>query len=326
MTSRYHRRLRATLIALAFVSAGACVDTRGDSARDARQRSKRMGVVAWLDTAHVLLWRFEVTGNGDVFNATCDSAGLYAVTVEGVSRPWATTRSICHVLLASWDHSIDRALTKIVFTDKDRRVGLHIVHVREGTDAELLTQCTRVRSPAWSPKGDRIAFFGRCPGAPRASGWVVDSGGDNLRPLVLREDSTELSFLTWSPDESAIAFQYGDYPAAPTIRVLTLRTGAVTEVAKGSLPSWSPGGDRVAFEGDSMGIRRLRAISPVGTDRRTILTLDSATTSPVDVPDDFLLEPAKWSPDGRWLAFVSGRAVWVVSADGARLHMLARMR
>jgi Tol biopolymer transport system component len=84
--------------------------------------------------------------------------------------------------------------------------------------------------------------------------------------------------------------------------------------------AWSPTGDLVAFWGWRAGTRApgLFVMRADGTEQRR-LTPPDLYVSPAS-------EPPTWSPDGRRLAFAGyrqGFGIWVVSADGRDLRLLA---
>lgn len=80
------------------------------------------------------------------------------------------------------------------------------------------------------------------------------------------------------------------------------------QVARGSQPTWSPDGRRIAFT-------RLGEIYVVDADGRNERRL-TTTSQPVAFP--------AWSPDGRTIAFAGVRDVYTVPARGGRVRNLTR--
>jgi len=165
--------------------------------------------------------------------------------------------------------------------------------------------------PAFSPDGSSIAFR-----SDRAGGGIFLMGatGESVRRL------TDFGFQpAWSPDGREIAFatERVDSPASRNresriwrIDISTGRRRRVT-LGDGVQPSWSPQGRRIAYWG---------ILS--GTGRRVLWTIPAGGAEAIPVIDDGRLNwNPVWSPDGRFLYFVSDRSgsmnVWRVEIDEA---------
>ena len=127
-----------------------------------------------------------------------DNDDLYVIDRAG-SRLERVTETPGLDGAASW--SPDSA--RIVF--ERERLGEFVLYTAaaDGSNPERLVAG---RLPAWSPRGDTIAYS-----RPRPDGdmdlWLIGDDGTNARPLVA-EDGDEL-WASWSPDASAIAFTVG---------------------------------------------------------------------------------------------------------------------
>lgn len=165
--------------------------------------------------------------------------------------------------------------------------------------------------PAFSPNGDLIAF--RSEREPKGI-YTVDANGENLRHV-----SDTGYHPSWSPDSKEIVVSlFGrDQPtvrASPglSLQVINLETKAKRELVKAeaSFPSWSPNGYRVAYW------------FYTGTyGRRDIATVPAQGGEPVVIAKDFATSNWNpvWSPDGKFLYFVSNRSgnmkFWRVAID-----------
>ncbi|MGD9590754.1 MAG: protein kinase [Pyrinomonadaceae bacterium] len=151
--------------------------------------------------------------------------------------------------------------------------------------------------PAVSPNGELIAFRSQ----RELSGiYLMELTGDNVRRL-----SDEGYHPSWSPDGTQIVVSsFGrDQPTVrasgpQTLQVIDVQTGNKRKLidAEATFPAWSPHGHRIAYWFHS------------GTyGRRGIATIPAGGGEPVIVAKDFAVSNWNpvWSPDGKFLYFVS---------------------
>lgn len=165
-------------------------------------------------------------------------------------------------------------------------------------------------APAFSPDGSLIAFRSERDGGGI---FVMDVTGKNQKRL------TEFgSHPSWSPDQKEIVFST-DNTWAPDARttnpgelwLINVDSGEKRRLnipSDATQPSWSPHGDRIAFWGQSQG------------DAKNIFTIPARGGSPVNVTNDsFVNWNPVWSPDGRYVYFLSNRTgsmnLWRVQID-----------
>ena len=165
--------------------------------------------------------------------------------------------------------------------------------------------------PAFSPDGQQIAFRSERQGGGL---FVMGATGESARRL------TDGGYNpAWSPDGHRIVYateevsrplerklnsQLWTVDLATAVRQPLVREDAVQ-------PSWSPHGQRIAYWGLSK-----------GGARRLLWTVPADGGPPVQVTDDDHVNwNPVWSPDGRYLYFVSDRSgsmnVWRVPIDEA---------
>ena len=164
--------------------------------------------------------------------------------------------------------------------------------------------------PAFSPDGERIAF--RSDREP-AGIYLMEATGENLRPVTAGGFHP-----SWSPDGKEIVYSEAgrDLPDVRNTNpsrlwVVNVETGAKHLLADRDAmqPAWSPHGQRIAFwfMPPSVGRSDIATI-PRGGGEPLIVTKDASTNwNPV------------WSPDGKYLYFVSDRSgntnFWRVAID-----------
>ena len=165
--------------------------------------------------------------------------------------------------------------------------------------------------PAFSPDGSRIAFRSERNGGGI---FVMGATGESVRRV------TDFGFApSWSADGSELVVSTSNFvdPFSRNLRgklfIVQLATGERRLIDDGDAvqPAWSPNGHRVAFWGVVGGGVRDIWMVPAGAfaaGPRVGVTSDAAT--------DWC---PRWSPDGRWLYFLSDRGgvmnVWRVPID-----------
>lgn len=146
--------------------------------------------------------------------------------------------------------------------------------------------------PIWSPLGDHMAFL-RHPNPHATEGdfylMVANADGSGVRQLSGL--ITDLTGISWSPDESTIAFGH-TFEGSPTIVLYPAFGGAPAAIDLGvpaKAPVWRPpDGSQIAFLGLTDGQWTLHVANADGTSIR-----DSGIVA----------GPPSWSPDGSRLLF-----------------------
>jgi len=176
------------------------------------------------------------------------------------------------------------------------RVGLTEEGKAAGAPAKFIAS-TRIDTAAeYSPDGSRVVFYSNRSGS--AELWVADAGGQNPFQLTSR-GGKEQNYPRWSPDGQWIAYAS---PASGNWEVyrVSLNGGnpqqLTSEAADDYRPSWSRDGQWIYFASTRDGQDNLWKIPAAGG-------------PPVQVTHRGALNGEE-SPDGKFLYFTRGQAVW----------------
>lgn len=180
--------------------------------------------------------------------------------------------------------------------------------------------------PRISPDGTRIAYSASDP-SQRNFRLLVRTL-EQARPLRLgvNEDGEEFR-PAWSPDGASIAFLRQsaarcDIIMTPAMGGIERRLRACPDDAA-NVFSWAPGGDRLVasrYDGDEAAGLSISLLGLDGADARALEYEHAAVDKDVD---------ARYSPDGRWIAFRRGTRghadLWLVGAEGGQARALTRL-
>jgi len=172
----------------------------------------------------------------------------------------------------------------------------------DGSDARQLIPTAS--SPAFSPDGKLLAYYHYTDGI-----YVANADGSNAHKIL---GETNAKYLAWSHDGKWIAFASkpnANQPGNINIDAVFLDgSRRRTIVIGGSMPSWSPNDQQIAFadcRGSDCGILKAGSL---GGDGGTLIVKELGTN------------PA-WSPDGSKIVYQADvdsiKQLFIVNADGS---------
>ena len=240
---------------------------------------------------------------------------------------FALALSSCAVLAQLTEHQ-----PKILFDGGDPPTGMNNKQIyvmdSDGSHVQSLTETppgTISGWAAWSPDRQQIAFMSGRDGDLEI--YVMAADGSDVQRLTRHRGLD--GYPVWSPDGNQIAFVRDTDPPA-TGPVFPSRSRSIyvmnadgsnvqrlTEFETGGYTSWSPDGERIAFEGNFDGIWEIYVMHSDGSNVQRL------THTPVR---DAQSKAPNWSPDGQKIAFDSTRdgiwEIYVMDADGSNVQRL----
>ncbi len=173
-----------------------------------------------------------------------------------------------------------------------------------------------------APDGRTIAF------STGSRIGVVGIDGTHLRfltRLFSRSDgpgSGDISFLSWSPDGSRIAFilNRGFGGQVSVVDADGSHLARLTfDDEQDEWPSWSPDGSTIVYA--NSGITRLDSSDNSPTEEIWTVPADGGT--PTRLTHNHIWDNApQYSPDGTRIVFKHNRKIWIMDADGGNAHPL----
>ena len=209
------------------------------------------------------------------------------------------------------------------------RWDIFAVTVADGSNRQLTNDNSQIHGLSWLPDSSGIVYSSSrgttMAYLPTQALWQQDLDGGEARAIA----PAELSYL--HPDVHAsgaivasrlrMQFDLWQYPTEGTPEANVRRALRIThQSGQVQTPTVGMNDGEVAFLADSGGHANLWVTSPDTGELRQI-TFERDPNVALGVPI--------WSPDGKWIAFVSSRGntglgfgVWLVSPDGGNLHNL----
>ncbi len=237
-----------------------------------------------------------------------------AVSAGGVD--WAAAKSVQLTNQSGTEYfpNLSPDGTQVVYAaEENENLDIYVQRVDEKRRRNLTPDSKASDTqPAYSPSGDLIAF--RSEREPQAGIYLMGPTGENVRRIA-----NDAFHPSWSPDgKYIVASTFGrDQPTTRAtgpqkLIVVDVQTGETRTLldAEATFPAWSPNGHRIAywFYTGTFG-------------RRDIATSPAAGGEPVVVAKGFAVSNWNpvWSPDGKFLYFVSSRGgsinFWRVRID-----------
>jgi len=264
---------------------------------------------AWMPDSRHLLFVSSQDGGRDI----------YALTLSGSGRPHGPSRRLTTGLdIGTFSVSADgKVLAYSSFPNKANIWSVPIPSGRVTTEADatpVTTGTQRVEGVAVSRDGEWIAFDSDRQGGNPAL-YRMRLGGGEPQQIT---SGRSLDFMpSFSPDGKEIVF-HSWRSESRDVYVVPVGGGEEKLIAGGpdeeQYPDWSPDGRTVVF---------FRG-NPVDTSRRGMFIVSRD-------PEGRWGEPrrlarggftSRWSPDGRWILYRLGGALWVISPQGGEPRQL----
>jgi Tol biopolymer transport system component len=238
--------------------------------------------------------------------------GLGAVAVAAYAlgarrpRPAALPLTFGSAIKVTWDPVLEvlpaispDGKTVAYASGSPERMRVFVRPVAGGRGIPLTDDTTQVQShPRWSPDGSRVLFLER--------GGVVSvaATGGVETPEVPPARTGPMVSAAWAPDGKRIAYVVGD---SVFVREPRGESRGVARVVEAHGCTWSPGGDYVACSsGNAISLTPGLLFGNVSPSRVVTVRVRDGRVVPLTDSLSLNLSPV-WSPDGRWVYYLSNR-------------------
>jgi len=238
---------------------------------------------------------------------------------------------------AIWNTALAPDGKHVAYTLSDTAHTLQVWEMNvDGSDARALTHFAapdgRPQVPAWSKDGRRIAIQAngvdpQDPSKHVSHIWVIDVATGAATKLAPHAEPYLDEMPAWFPDGKRIAFQSSRTGRMEIWTMNADGTGqrqltgvkppaAVAMTTAGGEPQPSPDGSRILFASDRSGQPQLHLMNGDGSDVRQLTNEVAGAHS------------AKWSPDGKQVAFVLGDTdgLAIINADGTNRRVISEIK
>ena len=241
-------------------------------------------------------------------------AGIAIISNDGSNIVNITSHPFEPADLPTWSPKRSQIgyITNIVITQPPppNPLQIYMMNLAKESVTALTSGGAEERIPlAWHPDGHKILFVMQNPVGRPGPNWsdifVMDNNGENI--INLTQTPEEEAHASWSPDGEKIVFDrlvkkgeaIGDFESAIFVmeadgqnpQRLTFEPGL------NLAPSWSPDGNRISFLSYRNGASRIYTMD-----------INGQNVQQVTHHHRELDGPPVWSPNGRWIAFMSGDA------------------
>jgi Tol biopolymer transport system component len=247
---------------------------------------------------------------------------IFVLGADGSSRQ-KISGAAKHAFSAVWSPDGRR----IFFSaDTEDGAGSNIFSVSK--DGSGLIQLTKTvghnTAPSVSPDGQKIAFMSTRDGE-KYQLYVMNADGSNVKKLTT-EPSVSFCNPVWSKDGRRIVYYSDKGDRKDQLWLMKADGTGQTRLTDGGghniFPSFSPDGKRIIF---SRRADRDADRSYVDASYLFTINADGSKLTPLAEINSFF---ARFSPDGRKLAFVAGKfpanAIFIARADGSKITKLSK--
>lgn len=262
-------------------------------------------------------------------------AAAVAATMLTTGTAGAQTRWLVEPVTEAYPSVSPDGRTVVFQSKRQGRIALYMADA-DGKNLRLfLDTRTNPVGAVWSPDGKRITFANDVAEDPEI--FVVDADGKNLKRLTSSKGDDSHPY--WSADSQRIFFSSNRHtpdqslPFGQQIHDIFSIKADGSDVRRHTdcktvctFPAPSPDGKALAY-------RKILSTPGMRWDQSVMVKDSEVMVSDIDGANERALAPSPafdgwpaWSPDGRWIAFVSNRAgqvntgqVYVVRPDGTDL-------
>jgi TolB protein len=191
---------------------------------------------------------------------------------------------------------------QLVFCKRRRgEAGTYLANAEGKNLQRIMFLCGAEIAPRFAPDGKCLAFSSLKAGKPIV--WIANREGGERQEVCAGDQPT------WSPDGSRIFFRRAGQIVERSVADGKERIVSPPKWKACAFPDCSPDGQRLLFAAEVEGRAQL-FVTAVGSQ------------APQPLADLGVVSPARWSPEGRRIAYADDTRIMVMAADGSWRYRL----